>query len=74
MSDSPLCACGHRENYLLKCQRYDEQRQQLLSTVAQFTDATLATLLHGNSSLDLNDNIAIFGAVQKYIKTTDRFR
>jgi len=74
--ESPLCQCGHPEttqHFLLQCQRYSDIRHELIDKVSSITCPTVDTLLYGDNSKDLRSNTAIFEAVQKYIKDSQRF-
>ena len=44
-----------------------------MQTVSRFCAITLDTLLYGNSTLSLQANSDIFGAVQLFLKQTNRF-
>jgi len=74
--ESPLCQCGHPEttkHFLLQCQRYSDKRHELIDKVSPITCLTVDILLYGDNSKDLRSNTAIFEAVQKYIKDSQRF-
>ena len=73
---SPLCACGQREtssHFLLHCPRYTNIRITMINSVRAYCNATLHTLLFGNSSISDEANECIFLAVQKFIELSKRF-
>ena len=75
--DSPQCQCGEpfetTYHYFMECQRYTDQRNTLIDTVQTITDVSLMTLLYGNDSITLEENIRVFDAVHKFIIDTKRF-
>lgn len=76
MSESPRCICGQKENanhFLLKCENFSVQRVQMIERVRQYGNITLSKLLFGDDTLTQSDNEIIFGAVQTFIRNTNRF-
>ena len=74
--DSPLCACGANEDinhFLLKCNRFSIQRQEMLDTVTHIHTPTLNVLLYGSQELNEMQNQQIFTAVQNFILKSKRF-
>jgi hypothetical protein len=72
--ESPLCECGEiesTEHFFLLCRNYCEARRSLLESVHPICSTKI--LLYGDNSLSSDQNILIFEAVHKYIKTTKRF-
>ena len=76
--DNPNCPCGftHENNrhYLLDCQLYVNEREDLLRELNQLGfDPLLSNLLYGDSSLSSEKNVKAFISIQKFIKSTKRF-
>jgi len=73
---SPLCSCGSIEtvyHYFLECDRFRQQREVLINTIAPLAPTSLNTLLYGDESIDFEKNTRIFDAVHEYIKQSKRF-
>ena len=71
--DSPRCNCGEPETtkyYLLQCPQYNIPRNQVPN---DFLHMSIKTLLRGSPTLSVNENEAIFNAVQLFIARTGRF-
>ena len=74
--DNPLCACGAIEDtnhFLLKCNRFSNQRQEMFDTVTHIHTPTLNVLLYGSQELNEMQNQQIFTAVQNFILKSKRF-
>jgi hypothetical protein len=78
--DSASCTCppGDDEtakHYLLHCQTFAAQRQDMLRDLAQLEHRSPSTvlLLYGDSSKSLPHNVEVFNCVHSYIKSTKRF-
>ena len=74
--DNPLCACGAIEDtnhFLLKCNPFRNQRQEMLDTETPIHTLTLNVLLYGSQALNEMQNQQIFTAVQKFILKSKRF-
>ena len=74
--DNPLCVCGAIEDtnhFLLKCNRFSNQRQEMLDTVTHIHTPTLNVLLYGSQELNEMQNQQIFTAVQNFILKSKRF-
>ena len=74
--DNPLCVCGAIEDtthFLLKCNRFSNQRQEMLDTVTNIHTPTLNVLLYGSQELNEMQNQQIFTAVQNFILKSKRF-
>ena len=70
--DNPLCACAAIEDtnhFLLKCNRFSNQRQEMLDTVTHIHTPTL----YGSQELNEMQNQQIFTAVQNFILKSKRF-
>jgi hypothetical protein len=78
LRESPTCICGNlcedAEHYLFCCPLFKPQRLILFAETRIFPPLNVELLLWGSNSFDVNKNKQIFAAVQKFIKTTDRFR
>ena len=77
---SPNCICGEIESnthFLFHCSRYNEIRQEMLTSIQQripHIPVTTQLLLSGDDDrLPTSDNSLIFSEVQKYIRKTKRF-
>ena len=69
--DNPLCVCGAIEDtthFLLKCNRFSNQRQEMLDTVTHIHTPTLNVLLYGSQELNEMQNQQIFTAAEFYLK------
>ena len=74
--DNPLCACGAIEDtnrFLLKCNRFSNQRQEMLDTVAHIHTPILNVLLYGSQELNEMQNQQIFTTVQNFILKSKHF-
>ena len=71
-----MCVCGAIEDtnhFLLKCNRFSNQRQEMLDTVTHIHTPTLNVLLYGRQELNEMQNQQIFTAVQNFILKSKRF-
>ena len=77
VSDDPSCECGHplenSNHYFFTCQIYNEQREILHNSILNIAPLTLELLTFGSSELTLQQNTAIFTAVQQFIRESGRF-
>ena len=75
--NSPQCSCGfHLESpshFFLFCPNYALQRIDMLSEITDITDCSINTILFGSKDCTYEQNIAIFSAVHKFIKNSNRF-
>ena len=76
LTDNPTCNCGYptetAQHYLLYCPIYNDIRASSIYNLHHsLTD--VETLLKGQPTLSLNENMAIFAVVHDYIKTSGRF-
>ena len=75
--ESPFCDCGLVEDtnhFLLICDRFRNQRQEMINKVSAICRPSLNILLYGCHELDNLQNREIFLAVQDYIIRTKRFQ
>jgi hypothetical protein len=75
---SPLCPCGsgqeeNAEHFFFHCPLYDNQRIVLKNDLLPFVINNVDYLLFGLQSEAQPDNILIFNAVHKFIRSTQRF-
>ena len=73
---SPLCSCGGIENshhFLFECALYHDIRLDMMATISDICRPNLGILLYGSQDVSIDDNIAIFKAVQKFISKSKRF-
>ena len=75
--DNPLCdLCGVVEDaihYFFHCRRYTIERQVFNDTVVMLQPQSINLILFGNEKWNLETNIVLFRAVQRYIQVTKRF-
>ena len=75
--DNPLCdLCGVVEDaihYFFHCRRYTIERQVFNDTVVMLQPLSINLILFGNENWNLETNIVLFRAVQRYIQVTKRF-
>ena len=74
---SPVCNCGEIEttaHYLFNCPRYNNIRQEFLSSLDDIPiQISTHLLIHGSDQLSDEQNIFIFLATQSYIIKSKRF-
>ena len=77
VTPSPECACGAPSestlHYFFQCPLHILPRFALLNYITQYCQPNLDILLFGNVELSIEDNTAIFSAVQIFIDQTGRF-
>ncbi len=77
LRENPYCNCSEvvedAEHYLFQCQPYHAERTILLRSLRQFHPFNTNALLYGLPHENIESNLIIFKAVQKFIKTTKRF-
>ncbi len=77
LSESATCQCGHHiedaEHFFFNCPAFNLQRHQFFTATREYHPLSTNTLLFGNESLSVNDNVALFAEIHKYIKLTERF-
>ena len=78
LRDNPLCTCNsvdseNSEHYFFSCMLYNNQRATFLRQTRAYHPLNIETVLFGNKELSTEDNLAIFTAVQNFIKDTKRF-
>lgn len=61
------------EHFFFQCNKFTVQRITLFNETRAFHPLSVNLLLHGRETLNVNENIIIFAAVQKYIKQSKRF-
>ena len=75
--DSAKCNCGfHKEtvtHFLIDCPLYEEYRRDLFFRVSALSNFTVKTMLFGDNTLKLEENIKIFSYVHEFIFSTGRF-
>lgn len=74
--DDPFCACGAVEDtrhFLISCNLYNIQRQEMFNNILPICQPTYNTLLYGNIELSIMANKEIFHAVQEYLIKSKRF-
>ena len=75
--DHSNCSCGapveDAHHFLFVCPNYNEIHTVLCNAVLPLCPFTQDTVLFGNNLLSCKDNVAIFGAVHKYIVDSRRF-
>lgn len=75
--ENPLCACGSIEDtyhFMFICNRYNNQRQELIDIVSEIYQPTLNVLLFGSSELSILQNKQVILAVQDFLVKTKRFK
>ena len=76
--DNPLCdLCGMIEDaihYFFHCRKFTLERQVFNDTVRVFQPLSIDMILYGNFNLNMENNIVLFRAVQRYIHATKRFK
>ena len=77
VSNDPSCICGAQfetaRHYFVECQLYTRQRETLKATIERVGNFNINTMLFGDKTLTVDENIAIFGAVHAYIVDSNRF-
>ena len=75
--DSPQCVCmsGIEDcfHYFFMCPLYTIERTKLFNNVQKLCSISLDSLLFGDSSLSLVQNLDLFKHVESYIAETERF-
>ena len=75
--DNPLCdLCGEVEdaiNYFFHCRIYTIERQVFNDTVVMLQPLSINLILFGNENWNLETNIVLFRAIQRYIQVTKLF-
>ena len=74
--DGPLCACGAVEdttNFLFRCHRFNNLRQELFLTITSICQPTSNILLYGAEYLTYTENKQIFLAVREFLIKSKRF-
>ena len=74
--DNPLYTCGATEDtnhFLLKCNHFSNQRQEMMDTVTHIYTPTLNVILYGSQELNELQNQQIFTAVQNFILKSKHF-
>ena len=69
--------CGMVEDaihYFFHCRKFTIERQILNNTVRVFQPLSIDMILFGNFNLNMENNIVLFRAVQRYIHATKRFK
>ena len=78
IKDSEMCDCGYpledAYHYLLKCKKYNKQREEMLKSLNFIENVKTVDLLYGNNEYSLRQNVLIFQKVQKFIESTTRFK
>ena len=75
--ENQLCTCGvtkDTNHFLLKCNRFSNQGQEMMDTVTHINIPTLNVLLYGSQELNELQNQQIFTAVQTFILKSKRFK
>ncbi|MCG7882866.1 MAG: hypothetical protein JAY96_14895 [Candidatus Thiodiazotropha endolucinida] len=74
---SPNCSCSEviedAEHFFFRCPNFLTERVTLFQTTRSFHPLSLNKVLFGDPCLTDQENLLIFGAVQKFIKDTKRF-
>ncbi|MCG8048002.1 MAG: endonuclease/exonuclease/phosphatase family protein [Candidatus Thiodiazotropha taylori] len=77
LSPNPSCSCGENfedaEHFFFRCSNFNQDRIILFQSTRNFHPLNLNKLLFGDENLSEDENISLFGAVQRYIKNTGRF-
>ena len=77
LKNHSYCECGYEiedaEHYLLQCPIFVDSRLTLFHDTRSLHPLNLNILLFGSPDLCDDDNIKLFSAVHKYIKSTKRF-
>jgi len=72
-----MCSCGalqeNVKHYFMECPNFAVQRTELFNSVSTLTPININNFVFGNQNISLDDNIAIFNYVHKYILDTQRF-
>jgi hypothetical protein len=78
--DSPLCLCNMSlpetaEHFFFKCPKYARIRQTLKAGITTIDPASynLESILHGNQSLDKNQNNRILKVAHQFVQSSNRF-
>lgn len=75
--DNSYCSCMNgREDcfhFFFSCPLYNVERLKLFNDVQKLCVVSLECLLYGDKKLNLNQNLEIFGYVERFILETGRF-
>ena len=74
--DSNSCTCGATEtvyHYFFECENFVIQRDTLFTDTLFVPHLSLSIILHGHPDFTNNQNILLFDAVFKYVKSTKGF-
>jgi len=78
LRDDPFCEyCNEpedSEHFLLRCRRYNDARLIMFQNTRPYHTLSTIKLLYGNPMLNDKENAIIFKEVQRFIKSTGRFR
>jgi hypothetical protein len=75
--DDASCRCGapieNARHYFLKCPLFHNARINLIQDITKLTTCNFNHILYGDTSLTLEQNKLLFGAVHRFIVETQRF-